>query len=1045
LVVANPATVAPVITSGSSTTFGPVTATTGSSGPNFTVTTTGFPAPVLADATYTDSQGNKCTPSTLPAGVTFTDNGDGTATIANSPGANTGGTYTVCVTATSSSGAAYQKFTLTVTQVPAINSANSTTFSTGTASTFLFNSTGFPYPAFTDTSFSGCTASDLTTTGVTFTDNHNGTATLGGTPTANAGGTYTICVNASNGLGSTATRTFTLTINQGPVITSAGSTTFAVGTAGSFSVTATGYPAPTLSETGTLPTGVSFSNGVLSGTPAAGKGGVYSLTFTASNTVGTVNQPFTLTVNQAPAITSGPSATFSTGKAGSFTVTTTGYPKPALTNGFLGCTPSTLPSGVTFTDNGNGTATLAGTPAAGTGGTYTVCVNAANGVGSAATQNFTLTVNQTPVFTSGGSASFTAGTAGTFTVTATGFPAPALTETGTLPGGLTFHDNGNGTATLSGTPAISSGGTYTLTFNASSSSGTATQSFTLTVKEAPAITSANNVTFSTGTASSFTVTTRGFPAPAITDASFAGCTASTLPAGVTLTNNSNGTATLAGTPAAGTGGTYTLCLNAANGVGSAATQPFTLTIYQAPAITSGASATFSAGNAGSFTVLATGFPAPALTETGALPAGMSFNQATGVLSGTPAPNSGNSYNITFTANSAAGTATQSFTLIVQQSPGITSPNNTSFAAGSAHTFTVTTSGFPLPALTNAAFTGCNPTALPSGVTFTDSGNGTANLSGTPAAGSGGVYTLCFNASNGVGSPATQRFTLTVTQTPAITSTATTTFIEGLAGSFPVTATGFPVPALTDANFAGCTKSALPSGVIFTDNGNGTATLAGSPATGSHGSYTVCVNATNSAATATQIFTLTVVAQQAPAITSANQATFVTGTSGSFTVTTSGEPTPAITNASFIGCTPTALPSGVTFTDNGNGTASLTGTPAANTGGVYTLCLNAANGVGSPATLAFTLTVNQPPQITSPSSAIFAHGQAGTFDVTATGFPTTITFSETGSLPSGVTFTAAGVLSGTPNNGATGKSYPITITATNGINPPATQSFTLNVS
>ena len=41
-----------------------------------------------------------------------------------------------------------------------------------------------------------------------------------------------------------------------------------------------------------------------------------------------------------------------------------------------------------------------------------------------------------------------------------------------------------------------------------------------------------------------------------------------------------------------------------------------------------------------------------------------------------------------------------------------------------------------------------------------------------------------------------------------------------------------------------------------------------------------------------------------------------------------------------------------------------------------------------------------------------------------------TFSETGFLPAGVTFTNAGVLSGTPGAGA-GGAYVITITATNG--------------
>ncbi len=89
------------------------------------------------------------------------------------------------------------------------------------------------------------------------------------------------------------------------------------------------------------------------------------------------------TVNQAPAITSANSTTFTVGTAGSFTVTATGTPTPTLTE------TGALPSGVTFVNNGNGTATLSGTPAAGTGGSYSITITASNGVGTTATQSLT--------------------------------------------------------------------------------------------------------------------------------------------------------------------------------------------------------------------------------------------------------------------------------------------------------------------------------------------------------------------------------------------------------------------------------------------------------------------------------------------------------------------------------------------------------------------------------------------------------------------------------------------------------------------------------
>ncbi len=89
-----------------------------------------------------------------------------------------------------------------------------------------------------------------------------------------------------------------------------------------------------------------------------------------------------------------------------------------------------------------------------TPGTAGLIITANNGVGGYATQSFTLTVGGPPAsspaaITSANNATFTAGTAGSFTITTTGYPTPALTVCG-APTGITFTDNKNGTATLSG-------------------------------------------------------------------------------------------------------------------------------------------------------------------------------------------------------------------------------------------------------------------------------------------------------------------------------------------------------------------------------------------------------------------------------------------------------------------------------------------------------------------------------------------------------------------------------------------------------------------
>jgi hypothetical protein len=95
----------------------------------------------------------------------------------------------------------------------------------------------------------------------------------------------------------------------------------------------------------------------------------------------------TYTTPVAPTITSADEANFSVGQPGTFTITTTGSPTPAIArNG------ASLPNGVTFTANGDGTATIQGTPEAGTGGAYPIEITASNGVQPDATQLFTLRV-----------------------------------------------------------------------------------------------------------------------------------------------------------------------------------------------------------------------------------------------------------------------------------------------------------------------------------------------------------------------------------------------------------------------------------------------------------------------------------------------------------------------------------------------------------------------------------------------------------------------------------------------------------------------------
>ena len=872
------------------------------------------------------------------------------------------------------------------------------------------------------------------------TQNANGAGGSGSSSTSSVAGGWAGCAGGT-----------TLVFGTLPTFTSASSTSFKNGTSGqTFSVTTSADPTITSLTASGLPSGVTFSyssgsSGTLSCTgTCTAAAGTYTITFTATNTIGSTSQTFTLAVGTPPAFTSGSTTTFTNGTSGqTFPVTTTGTPKPSITES-TGSGQTGLPSGVTFTDNGNGTGTLACTGTCPvTGGTYTFTLTASNGVSPNATQSFTLKINQSPAFTSGSSTTFTHGTSGqTFSVTTTGTPTPAVAEsTGSgqtgLPSGVTFTDNGNGTGTLActGTCPVT-GGVYTFTLTASNGvSPNAVQSFTLTINQAPTITSGDSTTFTNGTSGqTFSVTTTGTPTPSITESTGSGQTG--LPSGVTFTDNGNGTGTLACTGACPVApGSYTFTLTASNGVNPPATQSFTLTINQAPAFTSADATTFTNGTSGqTFTVTTTGTPTPSITEsTGSgqtgLPSGVTFTDngdGTGTLACTgTCPVTGGTYTFTLTAsNGVSPDATQSFTLTINQAPAITSGASTTFTNGtSGQTYPVTTSGFPTPSITES--TGSGQTGLPSGVTFTDNGDGTGTLACTGTCPvTGGTYTFTLTASNGVSPDATQSFTLTVNQAPAITSGDSTTFLNGTSGqTFTVTTTGTPTPSITESTGSG--QTGLPSGVTFTDNGDGTGTLACTgtcPVTG--GNYTFTLTASNGVSPdATQSFTLTIAT--APTINAFSTVSVRILQNSSYTITTTGFPTPSLSE---IG----GLPPNMTFTDNGNGTATLSGTPQAGTQGPYNIIVIASNEAGS-AHKSISLQVDQAPQFTSTATPpAFTVGQFGSFTVTTTGsWPLPVTMTA-GAFPvAGLTFTDNGngtaTISGTPTKALTKQ---VTIAAKN---------------
>lgn len=443
-----------------------------------------------------------------------------------------------------------------------------------------------------------------------------------------------------------------------------------------------------------------------------------------------------------------------------------------------------------------------------------------------ATVTAAITVNQAPAITSGNTAAFDIGQAGSFTVTTTGYPTASITEAGALPNGLTFVDNGDGTATLSGTPLAGSGGTYPLSLTAANGvNPDASQTLTVSVGQPPAFTSPPSATFTAGSAGSFTVTTSGSPTATISRIG------GTLPSGLSFAAGSGGTATISGTPAAGTGGTYSVTLSASSGVNPDATQTLTFTVLQAPAVTTNPSSqTVNPGASVTFSAAASGYPTPTVQWQRSTDGGASFSNIAGATSTgytvtAARADSGKRYRAVFT-NVVSSATTTAATLTVGSAPTISSSNTTTFEAGRAGSFTVTTAGFPDPTLTTSG-------TLPSWLTFTDQGDGTATLTGTPPVGAGGSYPFTMLADNGFSPSDSQAFILNVDESPTITSADSATFTVGAASSFAVT-TGAGFPVATTVTESG----ALPGGITFTANGSGGATLSGTPAAGTGGSYPI---------------------------------------------------------------------------------------------------------------------------------------------------------------------------------------------------------------
>ena len=567
------------------------------------------------------------------------------------------------------------------------------------------------------------------------------------------------------------------TVPSAPTVTAITPTNGAAGGANDVKITGTGLNAATAIEIGTA---AQFS----AGTPA-------TVVLCASSAPGcfTVVSGTSLDISSMPAhaagavtvkvVTLGTSAsisyTYNTGPALLFAAPPSGEAGVAYSNQLTvtgGTSPFTwsvssgsLPPGLMLNAS---TGLLSGTPT--TAGTYTFTVKVIDASALSDTKPVTLTIIPGPSMSFAPPPGGWTNTVYGYTLTETGGTSPYTwsVSSGSLPPGIGLSPDGN----LSGTPTAA--GSYSFTVKVTDAKNqSATQATSITVSAGVSITSAPPPTAVVSTAYSFTFAATGGTTPYTWSVN-----SGTLPAGLTLSS----AGVLSGTPT--TTGSTTFSVNVIDANNGIATTSITLVVTSSVTFTFPAPPSGTVGRPYSVTLTAAGGTTPYTwsISAGSLPAGLTLNASTGVVSGTPTTAGTSNFTAKITdAQSKTATFATSITILSSMLTVAVSASPATVAPGGKVSYTITATNSGQTALTGATFTDPLTDVL-------DDASYNSDASATAGSVSFASPNLTWTGNLAVGASATITFSVTVNnpdtgnKTLASTVTSTTSSSNCASGS-----------------------------------------------------------------------------------------------------------------------------------------------------------------------------------------------------------------------------------------------------------------------